>query len=158
MADMLVKLYDFELDYDILKKLSQEGIYVKRAIAPEAHVVTAWVREQFSQGWADECAVALGNMPSTCFVAYKDGKILGFACCEATSPDYFGPTGVLESERGKGVGKALLHACLNHQKSMGYGYAIIGGAGADAVTFYEKCCGASTIENSKPGIYKDMLR
>jgi GNAT superfamily N-acetyltransferase len=60
--------------------------------------------------------------------------------------------------RGKGVGKALLLAALEHQKSMGYMYSIIGGSAPDAESFYAKCCGAEIIEGSKPGIYKDMLR
>ena len=38
----------------------------------------------------------------------KDKKVVGFACFEATRPNYFGPTGVLESMRGMGIGKALL--------------------------------------------------
>ena len=60
-----------------------------------------------------------------------------------------------ESLRGKGAGAALLLACLHDMATLGYGYAVIGGAGP--VAFYEKVCGATVIEGSVPGIYKDML-
>ena len=84
-----------------------------------------------------------------------DKEILGFACYDTTCRDFFGPTGVDESLRGKGAGAALLLACLHDMAAQGYGYAVIGGAGP--VAFYEKVCGATVIEGSVPGIYKDML-
>jgi len=69
---------------------------------------------------------------------------------------FFGPTGVDEEERGQGIGKALLLACLHGLKDLGYGYGIIGSAGP--VDFYKKCCGAVVIEDSAPGVYRGMLR
>jgi len=68
----------------------------------------------------------------------------------------FGPTGVLQSARGKGIGKALLLACLWSLREMGYVYAIIGAAGP--VRFYQKTVGAIIIPDSEPGIYTDMLK
>ena len=62
----------------------------------------------------------------------------------------FGPTGVLESFRGQGVGSALLLAALFAMKAEGYAYAIIGGAGKQA-GFYERLAGASGIAGSDPG-------
>jgi predicted N-acetyltransferase YhbS len=61
----------------------------------------------------------------------------------------------MESERGNGVGKALLLACLHGLREMGYVYGIIGGAGP--VEFYAKAVGAKVIEDSVPGIYTDLL-
>ena len=82
-------------------------------------------------------------------------EMLGFACYDATVKGFFGPTGVAKEERGQGIGKALLLACLNAMKEEGYGYGIIGGAGP--VHFYEKCCGAQVIENEQPNIYSRMI-
>ena len=155
MADMLVKLYDFRPDAELIKRLGEQGIFIKRVIAPEKTVVCDWVLSTFGTRWRDECDVAISNQPVSCYIAYRGKEILGFACCEATFRNFFGPTGVLESMRGKGIGKALLFACLDHQKNMGYAYSIIGSSGADG--FYEKSCNAVSIERSKPGIYKDML-
>jgi ribosomal protein S18 acetylase RimI-like enzyme len=112
MPDMLVKLYDMpELEPEV-KKLRDAGIEIRRAIAPEKHVVVKWVRDSFGEGWASECHVAFSNHPASCFIAIENGKIIGFACYDSTCKNFFGPTGVSESCRGKGVGKALLIACL----------------------------------------------
>ena len=81
--------------------------------------------------------------------------VLGFACYDATAKDFFGPTGVMESQRGKGIGAALLIACMQAMAAEGYAYAVIGGAGP--VAFYEKVVGATVIPDSVPGPYRDMF-
>ena len=86
----------------------------------------------------------------------KDGQILGFACHDATTKGFFGPTGVLESARGQGIGEALLMATLKGMREAGYGYAVIGDPGP--VAFYQKRLDATAIRKSKPGIYAGMLR
>lgn len=155
MADMLVKLYDFECDNELIKKLSEEGITVRRALAPEKSKVLEFAAT-FHQCWADECDVAFGKFPPTCFIAVKEDekKIVGFACVETTCKDFFGPTGVSEEMRGRHLGKALLHIALEDLKNRGYGYAIIGDAGPEG--FYTKFCGAVPIPDSIPGVYKGM--
>ena len=62
---------------------------------------------------------------------------------------------MLESERGKRIGNALLLAALHAQKAQGYAYAIIGGVGPAA--YYAKTVGAVLIEGSNPGIYAGLL-
>ena len=57
--------------------------------------------------------------------------------------------------RGKGVGTALLLACLHAMYDVGYGYAIIGAAGP--VEYYRKTVGAQVIEDSWPGFYSGLL-
>ena len=86
-----------------------------------------------------------------------EGRTVGVAPvgCAVTAPDFFGPTRVLDSEQGKGLGKALLLRCLYALREEGYAYAIIGGVGP--VAFYEKCVGAHVIPDSTPGVYKDFL-
>ncbi len=156
MPDMLVKLYEVQEDNELINELKEEGIEIRNAIAPEKHIVVDWVRKKFSDFWASETEVAFANQPVSCVIAIKDNQILGFACYEATCKDYFGPTGVHPDYRGKGIGKALLLRSLMKLKDLGYGYAIIGGAGPEK--FYEITCGATAIENSVPGIYKGMLK
>lgn len=156
MADMLVKLYDYSGSPELIRELESAGVRVRRAMAPEKSVVLRWVREQFLQPWADECDKAFSNSPPSCFIAERDGKLLGFSCSEATCKNFFGPTGVDPAARGLGLGKALLDIALRDLISRGYGYAIIGDAGPAG--FYEKFCGATSIENSVPGVYKGLLR
>jgi len=115
-----------------------------------------WVRQTFGAAWASECEVAFSNHPVSCFIAVEDSKIIGFACYDATCKDFFGPEGVSEAARGRGIGKTLLLSCLHAMIAQGYAYAIIGGAGP--VDFYAKTTGAVIIEGSVPGIYRGMLR
>ena len=85
----------------------------------------------------------------------NEKKILGFAGYDCTYKDFFGPTGVDETQRGKGIGGALFLRCMEAMRDEGYGYAIIGSAGP--VDFYNKMSGAIVIENSSPGIYKELI-
>jgi predicted GNAT family acetyltransferase len=156
MPDMLVKLYELPDLAPSIEKQRGYGIEIRRAIAPEKHVITNWVRQAFWEGWASETEVAFSNHPASCFIAIEKGKIIGFACYDSTCKAFFGPTGVDETLRGRGTGKALLMACLHDMRANGYGYAIIGAAGP--TDFYAKACGATIIEGSIPGIYRGMLR
>ncbi|MBD7970222.1 GNAT family N-acetyltransferase [Paenibacillus gallinarum] len=155
MPDMLVKLYDLP-EVESLRSYGQRtGVTIRRAIAPEKHVVADWVGKHFGKGWVSEAEVAFSRSPITCLVAVENGKMLGFACYDATVKGFFGPTGVDEKERGRGIGKMLLLYALDYMKQEGYGYAIIGGAGP--TQFYAKTTGATVIEGSVPGMYKGML-
>ena len=62
---------------------------------------------------------------------------------------------VLEEERGRGLGRALLLATLHAQREQGYAYSIIGGVGP--AEFYAKAVGAVLIEGSTPGVYRGVL-
>ncbi|MEM9949961.1 MAG: GNAT family N-acetyltransferase [Chloroflexota bacterium] len=156
MTDMLVKLYDLPPLTPIIEQQSKHGITIRRALAPEKHLILAWVREYFSEYWVSECDVAINRQPVTCFIATHDEQLIGFACYDTTRKGFFGPTGVAESSRGKGTGKALLLACLHDMWQYGYGYAIIGWVGPES--FYEKAVGAIVIPDSKPSVYKGLLR
>lgn len=156
MPDMLVKLYELPDAAPVLAAVKEKGVDIRRAIAPEKHIVVQWVREHFNEHWASECEVAFSNHPVSCFIATEDGKMTGFACYDATCKNFFGPTGVDQSCRGKGVGTALLLSCFHAMAAQGFAYAIIGGAGP--TEFYKKTVGAIEIEGSKPGIYRGMLR
>ena len=155
MGDMLVKLYELPPLAPKLEPLAKQGIVVRRAIAPERDRVLEWVKDFFSVNWRSETAVAFAHVPVGCFIAVKDDDVLGFADYDATLRGFFGPTGVDEKYRGKGIGTALILACMHAMRSDGYGYAVIGGAGP--TEFYEKTVGAVAIEGSKPGIYKGAV-
>ena len=155
MPDMLVKLYDLPDLEPVVRRLSDQGILIRRAMPSEKHLVLAWVRRTFGAGWASECEVAFSNQPVSCFIATRSGTILGFCCYESTCRNFFGPMGVAESHRGQGIGKALTLCSLQAMAQMGYAYAIIGGVGP--TDFYAKVAGAKAIEGSSPGIYRDSL-
>ena len=151
--DMLVKLYEVQDDPMLMEKLKGEGILIKKAMTPDLTKITTWVRDEFGQGWADECTA--GILKGGCWIATQDGKMVGFACYDATLPNFFGPTGVQKDMRGRGIGKALLIRCMISMKELGFGYAIIGSAGP--MDFYKKAVGAIPIEGSAPGAYRNMV-
>jgi hypothetical protein len=155
MHDMLVRLYDLPESASRVEALRAGGIEVRRALAAEKQVVVSWVRQQFGEGWASECGVSLGRLPSSCFRAQRGQDLLGFACYDATAKAFFGPTGVLERERKRGIGTALLLVTLHAMAAEGYAYAIIGGVGP--ADFYAKTVGAVPIAGSTPGIYANLL-
>lgn len=157
MPDMLVKLYQLPDSSALYKKLEAQGIRIIRPMTPNKTKVVEWVREHFHDGWADEISAAFTKFPVSCFIAYDENekKILGFAGYDCTYRDFFGPTGVDKERRGGGIGGALFLRCMEAMRDEGYGYAVIGSAGP--VDFYNKVGGATVIEDSIPGIYKELI-
>ena len=161
MPDMLVKLLSLPPLQPELDRMSAIGVTIRRPIGPENYAVIEWIKKYFpSSLWASEAENAFFNSPKTIYIALRENEngseMLGFACWDATVRNFFGPTGVKESERGKGIGKALLLACLHGMHEEGYAYGIIGSPGP--VDFYKKCCGGVMIEDSGQSVYKGMLR
>jgi len=156
MPDMLVHLLRLPELAPIEARLREAGMILRRAQPFELTPVREFITRHFAASWADEVSVGFASKPVSVYLAIRDGAIVGFAAYECTRRDFFGPTGVLESERGRGAGKALLIACLAALRDMGYVYAIIGGVGP--AEFYAKAVGATPIPDSTPGIYADMLK
>ena len=152
MADLLVNLLNIPtLDGD-----AEQGFHVRRAQPFEITPVRHFIEENFSVAWADEISVGFANKPISIYVATRGGRVIGFAGYECTRKAFFGPTGVDETKRGQGIGKALLIASLWGLRELGYVYGIIGGAGP--IEFYQEAVGAIVIPDSEPGIYADLLK
>jgi GNAT superfamily N-acetyltransferase len=156
MTDMLVRLYDLPPLQPEIDAQTAVGITIRRVIGPEKIHVAEWVRKNFSDFWVSETDVAFAHSPPSCFIAIKDKALIGFACYDTTAKGFFGPTGVDESARGQGTGKALLMVCLHALWSEGYAYGIIGRVGPQ--DFYAKAVGAIPIPGSEEGIYRGLLR
>ena len=157
MQDMLVRLIGLpDVSPEESQLLKKEKIVFRRSIAPERHLVSTWVLEHFGEYWRSEVEVAFSRQPVACWLAQRENDILGFACYESTARNFFGPTGTLEAERGKGIGKILLIKSLESMREMGYAYAIIGGVGP--AEFYEKTVEAKIIDGSDVSIYKNLIR
>jgi hypothetical protein len=154
MADMLVKLYELPSLDSALQQVAGCGVTVRRALSPERPQVLAWMQTNYPR-WAPEVEAAFCRAPVLCLLALRGPAILGFACYDATCRNFFGPTAVLEQERSRGLGRALLLAALHAQKEPGYAYSIIGGVGPSE--YYAKAVGAIPIIGSTPGIYAGLL-
>ena len=156
MPDLLVKLYELPDERQRLAGLSESGIIIRRAMAYEKFQVVDWVRAHFGTGWAGECDMAFVNAPISCFIATATGSIAGFACHDSTMKNFFGPLGVADNFRHRGIGTALLLRCLHGMAAAGYAYGVIGDAGV--ADFYARTVTAVEIPGSSPGVYRDRLK
>lgn len=152
MPDMLVNL----LKLPPREAPLDQAVNIRRAQPFELTPVRRFIQTHFSNAWADEASLGFAAKPVTVFVATREGQVIGFAAYECTRKAFFGPTGVAETERGRGIGKALLLESLWALRELGYVYGIIGGAGP--TKFYQEAVGAIIIPDSEPGIYTDLLK
>jgi len=150
MPDLLVKLYELPVKAPDLA----QTITIRPVMAAEISAVRVWIESHFSRGWADEFERGAHASPIGSIIAVEERKVVGFACYDASALGLFGPTGVDPSQRGKGVGTALLFAALNAMKVKGHVYAVIGWAGP--VDFYAHHVGAIPIEGSQAR-YQNLL-
>ncbi|CAN5724253.1 hypothetical protein BH11MYX1_BH11MYX1_24560 [soil metagenome] len=88
------------------------GYEVRRARVGETSLLEA-VAGEFGGAWPFEVAAALHD-PVGVHVAVKDGAYCAFAAHDGNNRGLgcFGPTGTWPAHRGKGIGEALLVACL----------------------------------------------
>jgi len=127
-----------------------------RTIFPsERENAIAWVGRHFGSGWASEFEYAASQSPVSAYIAIEHCAIIGFACFDATARGVFGPTGVSEAERGRGIGTALLIRALSDMRAMGYVYAVIGAAGP--TEYYKRTVGAHPIEGGAPGFLETLI-
>ena len=152
---MLVNLLKLPPLQPLIDEMKAASVNIRHAQPFELTPVRQFIEQNFSVAWADEVSVGFANKPVTVYIATRDGHVIGFAGYECTRKAFFGPTGVAESERGRGVGKALLIAALWSLRELGYVYGIIGHAGP--IEFYQKAVEAVVIPDSDPGIYEDLL-
>lgn len=136
----------------------EEKVKIKRAFVGDKNTILTFVQQNFQENWVGEVEHALMQEVGKCFIATENGKVLGFACFDSSAKGFFGPMGVLESERNRKIGKALLIRTLQAMKEYGYGYAIIGWV-SDAELFYRKAVSAEFIKNGNPenSVYSNLI-
>jgi len=156
MPDLLVNLLNLPPLDSAITPLETNQIIVRRAQPFELSPVRSFVIENFSRGWADEISVGFARQPVSVYIATLERKVVGFAAYECTRRGFFGPIGVSEAMRGRGVGQALVLSCLWGLREMGYVYGVIARVGP--IEFYQKTVGAIVIPDSDPGIYTDLLK
>lgn len=152
--DILIRLYgaaDHSADFAALR---ERGIAIKLAMDVNASEIESFVRENFSAIWADEARFAL--MRRTCYIAVEDTRLVGFACIQATAPEFFGPIGVLPDCRGRGIASALLHRAVLAMREKGYKYMVAGAVRGPMARIIARHYGTIEIPNSI-GSYGDLI-
>jgi GNAT superfamily N-acetyltransferase len=153
--DLLVNLHSRKLTA-LAERVAMVEAAIRVALPPELHIVQRFVRDNFSDYWVSEATVAMAHQPPGCLIAIVKGELVGFACYDATARGFFGPTGIAEAHRSRGIGLALLYRTLEAMKAQGYAYAVIGSVGP--TEFYANAVGAVPIEADREDIYQGLLR
>lgn len=71
---------------------------------------------------------------------------MGFALYDTASRGSFGPVGVRDDRRNRGIGASLLMQSLEAMRGIGYAYAFVIDIGPEE--FYANVCNATVIENA----------
>jgi mycothiol synthase len=98
---------------ELVAAAAGRGYQVRRARPDEQALIEA-VAAEFGGAWPFELARALGGGPPGVHVAVQDGAYCAFAAHDGNNRGlgWFGPTGTWPAHRGRGLGEALLLACL----------------------------------------------
>ena len=98
---------------ELAARATAAGYEIRRAHADEPALLEA-VAAGFGGAWPFELARALEHAPAGVHVALRDGAYCAFAAHDGNNRGlgWFGPTGTWPEHRGKGLGEALLLACL----------------------------------------------
>lgn len=122
-----------------------DGVTVRRLTVGEWPAFQLWMARSWEPGWAEEVAFALRRDPISCFTATRDGEYLGFAAYDTNRRGWFGPMGSTPAARGRGVGSAVLRACLADYTDLGRRSCEIAWAGPQ--DFYHRTVAATTIRH-----------
>lgn len=108
----------------------------------DAGRVLDFVEREFGRIWRFEASRAFESEVPRIFIREESGAICGFAVHDVNNRGLgtFGPTGVAESTRGRGIGRSILLASLKDLRALGFSRATI--AWTEALEFYRKACGA----------------
>jgi len=104
------------------RELASQGITIRAARAADILPLLAFLEEHFPHWKGDAAGVMrdlFGGDPRTVtlHVAEDDGTIIGYA---QTRSERFGPFGVNEAYRGRGVGAVLLSRTLRAMRAQGF--------------------------------------
>jgi GNAT superfamily N-acetyltransferase len=122
-------------------RVSPCGIRIRRAEPHDQAQVRTWMHQHFPGGWEGEVDMTFSFRPIPLWLAFRNGAVAGFAAYDVNLfQGGFGPTGVEESLRGRGVGAALFLRTLADMQARGYSECEVGWLGP--MRFYSRVCGA----------------
>lgn len=106
--------------------LANQGLQIKRFEPRDALALTDFLRQEFPGDWQRYVRETMLDMtagrrpPEELILALEEGRVVGFAQSEG---ERFGPFGVGDSGRGRGVGAALLFYALEGMRARGHHHA-----------------------------------
>ena len=99
---------------ELADRVRAAGYEVRRARRDETDALSAAVSRGFGGAWPFEIERAIANDPPGLHIACREGRLAAFAAHDGNNQGlgWFGPSGTWPEHRGRGLGEALLLACL----------------------------------------------
>lgn len=140
-------IFNLTVSLDFIKTkpaLNKEGYEYGRVQPNDFDITFDFVKLHFPEGtWPEEVRYSFKRNPPTTFIAKnKKNEIVGWATHSQFFPGSFGPTGVLNSLRGKGIGTELFLWNLWDIKQNGLDSCEIMWVKQNVAKFYSKVSGA----------------
>jgi GNAT superfamily N-acetyltransferase len=138
--NLTVDLKELELNPLTVK----DGYFYDRVQPKDFVNVYNFVKDNYGiSTWPEEVQYSFRNIPPTTFIARNNNsEIVGWATHNVQFPGSFGPTGVLYSLQGQGIGTELLKWCLWDIKQSGLDVSTIMWVVGNTIKFYSKSIGA----------------
>ncbi|QDU32767.1 Acetyltransferase (GNAT) family protein [Poriferisphaera corsica] len=117
-----------------VKELAAEGIELKMFEDKYAFSLLDFLRKEFAGDWASVIVDKIKKgTDDEIIVATKDEEVLGYVQWNGS---HFGPFGVSEKLRGKGIGSILFWQVVEQMKKAGEHFIWLGWTGGAAARFY----------------------
>jgi len=126
-------------------ELVNNGFLFRKARSQEKRELVGWIRDTFSPFWAYEVSCCFGEDSTSVWLAEHEGAIVGFAAYSSLEPDWFGPIGVDQKVRRKGIGTVLLYKAINSLRLNGHRLITI--PWTDLLFFYSQLPGIVAIRH-----------
>jgi mycothiol synthase len=138
ICDISPRTFDVNAD---VHRLATEGYIIRRAESADRAAVLAFLRTCFPF-WEEEVLECFNNSPISLHICVRNGEVVGFSAYQGNNKSlpWFGPMGVMPTERAKGIGAIVCKLCLRDLALQGHKKSIIPWVGP--VRFYSKVCNA----------------
>jgi GNAT superfamily N-acetyltransferase len=125
---------------DLRPQSEINGYYIERVQSEDYKNVVNFVESNFGHSsWPQEVQITLNYNPPNTFVAKNESnEIIGWASHSLQFPGAFGPTGVLYTLQGQGIGSELFKWCLWDIKKNGLKNCTIMWVVGNTIKFYAK--------------------
>jgi len=105
--------------------LAAKGYAFTNASQDRRREVVEWVHSNFGPLYSHEVSETFRHDMPSVWLALKGDEIVGFSAYRTSELDWFGPIGVAEEERRKGLGSVLLFKSLLSMREEGRRIALI---------------------------------
>ena len=125
-----------------LRRVEDAGVILRRGVVEDADALARHTASKWTEVWARETQAALHRSPSSIFLAFAEGEVIGFAAHGVLRATHFGPLATHPAWRRIGLGGALTRLALADMVSLGQRIVEIAWVAQDAIPFYSRSVNA----------------